>query len=776
MQQVLKFKIEIFDVRMRTSILVINDTTLVRSIQINKGTTLDNVATIVFQKSKTYENLPMENILKLYNYVKIELELRNYNPTNVVDGKGEFFYFSGFIQTINKASQFGSTPASAVTITISDYANLMKTTFYTKNLTFLEILNQAVPEFRLLNFSEYLGDKRNQLLNSFYSPTQMGFIFFAFMFFKFMYRIVYDQDGQTKKVVAPDSREIFKKFKIYMPFGFPISTEALSTDTGESSINTSNSMLQGQETSLEIYKQLQGVALDLFKYLYPEPIFEFTTYETEDSVILMIRLTPLMKFDRPTITSTISTGFADPFWYEGGKSKFVEAKTAETQHYSFDFNSYNVIEYKDFGHERIRSIRQNQGVSPAAMLRTHLDDKNILSMLGENLDELRHMKVDDLIANDRESDKITDLFFNVIKIDTKYLESINLTRSASSVVNVIWTVPTTDTAVLKMSGRELVYSYLQQRLMEVGGVDEFGNYVYQQFNPGFNANPVFLMDYRNVFGQDFVSGDMNFFGFREFEVKWNYLSVEYSTIGHILKYVDTATLAKAKAACADSKVVNVLDDALRASANVTQQTTSKKNKPRDQKLLFDAYTSITSPLSKTSILYDPLIKYKPPTDFKQSIIQSLRTAKPSKSKKLDIKAALDDDNFKKAMKRYGLSTEDLKREEKIVELVLRAKKEDTYLMGGFVSELNSVIASAYRENEHLYECQLLKPIDVKVLPGMIVESDNESIKAQSPKFKGYVTSISHIIDFNAASMKSTITLSRAAADDSAVITTLNSEN
>lgn len=759
MNQVLNFKIEIFDVRMRTSILFINDTDLVRSVQINKGTSLDNTATIVFQKSRVYDNIAIENILKLYNYVKIELEVRNYNPTNVVNDKGDTFYFSGFIQTINKSSQFGQSPSATVSITISDYANLMKTTFYTKNLTFLEILNQAVPEFRMINFSEYLGDTKNDLLNSFYTPTQMGFIFFAFMFFKFMYRIVYDDSKETKKSISPSTQEIFKKFKIYMPFGFDI------TDSGsEYEHNIDYSILKGQETSLMIYKQLQGVALDLFKYLYPEPIFEFTTYETKDSVILMIRFTPLMKFDRPVLDAkAITTGST----YSDGGFESWNTQEVKTQGYSFDLKSYNVIEHKDFGFDRIKSISHQHGISPASMLKEHLNDKNILSMLSKNLNEEKNLKVEDLIANDEEANKITDLFFNVAKIDTQYLESLNMTRAASSVVNVIWTVPTTDTAVLKMSGRELVYAYMQQRLMEVGGNDEFGNYVYQQFNPGFNANPVFLMDYRKVFGQNFVSGDMNYFGFREFEVKWNYLSVEYSTIGHILKYVDTATLKKAKDECKDSKVVRVIDTAMKDVANKTQQTTSKSDKPRIQKAIFDSYKSTMDAISK------PYAEYKPPTNYRQSIRKIVRQ-QTSKSKKVNINEAVNDKAFDDAMKRYGLKKEDLKRADKIISLIKQAKDDDTRLMGGFVGELNSIIASAYRENEHLYECQLLKPIDVSILPGMIVKSENEGIKAASPQFKGYVSNVSHSIDFSAASMKTNIILSRTASDDSAIIAKVSS--
>jgi len=766
MQQILKFKIEIFDVRMRSSINIINDTDLVKNIQITKNTALDNIATIVFAKSKAYELLPMETILKLYNYVKIEVELKNYNPSNLDSGgKGEMLYFSGFIQTINKQSQFGTAPASAVSITISDYANLLKNTFYTKNLTFLEILNQAVPEFRMINFSEFLGDSSNRLLNSFYSPTQIGFIFFAFLFFKFMYRIVYDEEGKTKKTAAPDNREIFKKFKIYLPFG-------LNLPSGDS-------MLKGQETMLTIYKQLQGVALDLFKYIYPEPIFEFSTFETEDSVILQIRLTPFMKFDRPVtppISVSIGERTSDGYRDAGAGGSFAKGEI-QSESYSFDLDSYNVIDYRDFGHSRIRSIRERLGISPAEFIRDAIDvgeDHGLLTMLQESIGEAKKMSIEDLLANDRESDLITEKFFNTITMDTKFIESINMTRSANSVVNVIWTVPTTDTAVLKMSGREIVYAYLQQRLQEAGGPDQFGNFIYQQFNKGIYSNPVFLMDYRGVYGKDFISGDMNYFGFREFEIKWNYLSVEYSAIDHILKYIDTAVLKAAKAISTDKANIQIIDDAIRATAEPIQQNNSKNKKPRQTIKAFETSPIISNYIPSDILVGGALAKYVPPMIYRQTSRVGY-LPKPAKNKKPDITKALEDSEFIKACKRNNFDPKWMNDASKILELIRTAKERDTKLMGGFVSELNSVIASAYRENEHLYDCQITKPIDVKILPGMIVQSTNEDIKARSPRFKGYVTSVSHSIDFAGATMKTNINLSRTASDDSAVIPAFTGE-
>jgi hypothetical protein len=50
---------------------------------------------------------------------------------------------------------------------------------------------------------------------------------------------------------------------------------------------------------------------------------------------------------------------------------------------------------------------------------------------------------------------------------------------------------------------------------------------------------------------------------------------------------------------------------------------------------------------------------------------------------------------------------------------------------------------------------------------MILESFNES-GFNAPRFKGYVTSVNHVIDFNAASFKTTVSLSRTASDDSGV--------
>jgi hypothetical protein len=567
-----------------------------------------------------------------------------------------------------------------------------------------------------------------------------------------------------------------------MPFGFDIVTHG---DSGRT--YSDETMLKGQEQTITIYKQLQGVALDLFKYVYPEPIFEFSTYETEDSVILQIRLTPFMKFNRP-LMSPRSITFGRPDLIDEG----YDTKSISTQESSFYPESYNVIEKFDFGFDRIKSILSITGRSPAALLRDHLDEigteepKRLIKTLQEAIGESKHISIDDLIANDTESNLMTDKFFNVIPINTDYTESLNMTRSAQSVVNVIWTTPTTDTALLKMSGREMIYAYLQQKLSEIGGEDQFSNYLYQQFiGDDFYPNPVFLMDYRKIFGNDFVSGDLNYFGFREFEIKWNYLSIFYNTVGHILAFVDKKILKEAREKSKGSEVQRVLDDAINSRENsdaTTRSSTKKLNQklnPRETEKIFEGYKAKNFDI-KTDVktAYDK--KKTEAEKFKEYRQTSRVTSLPkeywTKNKKSVLDEAVKDKQLRKALKRYSkeaglgvLDKKSIQNADTIIKLLKYARESDTNLMGGFVSKINRVVSEAYRENEHLYDCNLLKPIDVSVFPGMVVESTNKIVKAQSPRFKGYVTAISHMIDFNAASMKTNINISRTASDDSGVI-------
>jgi hypothetical protein len=715
MQQILNFSIEIFDIRTRLSMKIKDDSNLVRGIQVRKNTSLDNSATISFAKDRSYVLLGLEEQLKLYNYVKIKLTLKNYDIENTITD----FYFSGFIQTVNKNVVYGTTPSAQVSITIVDFANLFKTTFYTKNLTFVQILQEAVPEFRLINLAEVFNDPQNKILNNFYSINQIGFIFFAFFFFKFLYSIVYDKPGESKK---SGNESIFKEFKIFMPFGFDlINNKSVKIE----------SMFKSQVSSLIIYKQLQGVALDLFKYIYPEPIFEFTTHETEKSVILQIRLTPLMSFSRPRV---------DPVSLKYGPKVGLAEDAGEDLYSSRQIllegsisgvDTYKVIDEEDFGHLRIRKMSSETGLSVSNQIREHL--KSITKLLNDTLKQSKKLDVDSLLPDNKENDELIAAYFNEIPMDIRFIETMNMTRSAQNVVNVVWTVPTTDTAVLQSSGRSLVYGLLQQKLKEIGGgSDQFANYIAEQYVKNKQPNPVFFWNYRDMYSDKYVSGDMNYFGFREFEIKWNCLTVYDSTVYHVLNFIDRSLL---------DKIIeeNKLDDSLTKFISAALE--------KNQQLID------TPPVSKNG---------KNPKN------------QAPKIKKIGLfyENAFNNDDFRSSIYRLGFTEEDIKKmkTQDLVSFIQNVKKVGSGKIGDFAAKLNGIISKAYRENEHLYDCQLTMPINLSILPGMIVKSEypnNETFN--SPKFKGYVTAISHTIDFNSASMKSAFTINRTALEDSGLV-------
>ncbi len=709
MQQILKFNIEIFDVRTKASIKVNDDVELVRNIQIVKDLQLNNHARITFAKSRSYELLRLEETLKLYNYVKIELLLKNY------DGEAidyQTFYFSGFIQDNSDQTIYGQTPSSFATITVVDFANLFKTTFYTKNLTFLDILNQAVPEFRLLNFSEIFNDPKNKLLNDFYSVNQIGFIFFSFFFFKFLYNIVYDKPGEDKMA---GGEKIFKQFKLFMPFGF---------DIGES--KELQSMFNGQVSSLIVYKQLQGVALDLFKYLYPEPLFEFSTYETVDSVILQIRPTPFMSFDR-VLKDKVAIEYQEP-----DASSLLQTAVLDLQG-SIIVDSFKIINRGDFGYDRVNSMI-TKGFQPVKFIRDHLNNpKNpIIKTMNDTIKQSKKLDVDSFIPSDYECSLLVKNFFNIIPFDIRFLESINKTRTAQSVVNVIWTTPVTDTAVLKTSGRSLVYGLLYDKLNKYGvGQEAFKKYIADQFVKDINPNPAFLMNYQNMFPDNYVSGDLNYFGFREFEVKWNCLTFYDSSAYHVLNYIDRELLKKMIADSKDLKEMKVLNSILENNSQDVDSNT--KSNP------------------------------------KNSVINS----QPPKKIGVFYEKAFTDPNFLVAADQFKFDPKEFKASD-LPGFLLKLKNAGSTSLGFFVSQLNGIVSQAYRENEHLYDCQISKPIDLSILPGMIIDSYFPGKpKFNKPRFKGYVTGISHNIDFNASTMKSNFILTRTASDNSALTVTAN---
>lgn len=728
MRQILDFSIEIFDIRNSNVVKVDDDRGLVKNIQIKKNLQLDNVANITFAKSRSYALLNIEESIKLYNYVKIHLKIKNYETGK--DNKYQDFYFSGFIQNASKQTIYGQKPQSIVILTIVDFANLFKTTFYTKNLTFFNILQIAVPEFRLLNFQEVFNDPSNKLLNEFYSLNQMGFIFFSFFYFKFLYNIVYEKPGEEKKIGEDN---VFKKFKLFMPFGFPLK---------DKSGKVIKSLFDSQSSSLIIYKKLQGVALDLYKYLYPEPVFEFSTYETEDSVILIIRPTPFMKFDRSlkdkiTLSSSQKIGVAGDIGDKdiyGEKEFYVEGSVD-------DIDSFNVIEKEDFGHLRIAKFNEVFGVLPNIQIKDHLQP--IINTINETLEYTKKLSIDDLIANETETTGIIDNYYKIIPFDIRFLENISMSRSANSVVNVVWVTPATDTAVLQTAGRSLVYGLLGKKLDSYGGDpnDSWKKYIANQYITDENPNPAFFWNYKNLNPDRYVSGDINYFGLREFEIKWNCLTLYDASVYFVMNYIDKEILKKIKERSTDDYISEILRNALKSNVQkldedtetkTTKSKTTKSKKPR-------GYVN-TQPPEKIGIFYKNA--FKDP----------------------DFKAAIDSIGDKQ----IKLITSN--PDEELPKFIRKMKDEGANVLGSFAAKLNGIISSAYRENEHLYDCKILKPIDLSIMPGMIVNSTYPNDERfNNPKFKGYVTEVSHVIDFHIATMKSNFTLTRTASNDSTLV-------
>lgn len=753
LQQILKFELELFDVRTRKSIKIIDNRDFVRGIQINKDLQLNNQAIVTFNKSKAYKKSDIESHIKLYNYAKIKFVLKNYGNTNivnVVNKKAETthtFYFSGFITDVNKNFVLSDKPDATVSLIISDFSSLFKTTFYTKNLVFLDILNQAVPEFRLLNFNDVFNDPNGNFLDQPYSPNQMGFLFFAFFFYKFMYPMVYENVEGKNTPKIDSGNKIFKDFKIFMPFDMDVPGV--------------NSIFATQAQTLILYKQFQGTAYDIFKYLYPEPIFEFNTYETETSVILMIRPTPFMSFKRHFSTdfsrSINISGIAE----RGGGLDIVEERT-NIESSKFNISSYDIIESDENGGDF--GFKQIQKLSASPFPATYYISSRIEPVADKiPITVQRPFSSLDLLPKIDESEKMQELFYNINKFNNVFIETMSMRRSSSSVVNIIWTTPVTDTAILQLSGRSIVFAKMQEALKDLR-TGTFDEYISKQFEPGNNSNPVFLWNYKNQFPDGFVSGDINYFGIREFEVKWNFMTLYENALSIIMRNMNKNTLKTIRNTCKNKALVDDISSYIQKDS----QQIEKKGKV---------------PIKKTGVVFkfgnveSEVWDWKPKSteEFVKEIVKKpLRSAyvkTPTQTdNKIFVKNALKDPALGHTLTLLGFNAQDiasLTSVSKIVDLLLEAKEKSKDQFGVFADAINGVISRAYRENEHLYDVNFVTVINTSVLPGMILESFNES-GFNAPRFKGYVTSVNHVIDFNAASFKTTVSLSRTASDDSGV--------
>lgn len=670
MQQIVKFEIELFDVRRKSTIVILNDSSYIKSIAIRKDIYLNNTASIVFIENSIYTKTKIDDILRLYNYAKMKLTLTNSGDTS--KDMTSTFYFSGFVSSISRNAKLGSNPDSVVTMVIRDYASLLKSTFYTRNLTFLDILNQAIPEFRLLNFKEIFNDESEELISSFYDPNQMGFIFFSFLYYKFFHGILNEYSGNKRFNTVINNKHVFKKFKIFMPFSF-----------------RKESMFVEQATNLIIYRQMQGVAFDMFKYLYPEPIFEFNTYETEDAVVLIIRPTPFMSF---------------PDYSYDAKAK-----------------DYKVIEYNDFG------IKTMKDLNNKASLSTQINDWN--SPIYKTIDGAvkYDLKCKELVPTQKETNRIMDFLYNMKNFDTMLIESYALQKSEANVVNMIWTVPVTDTSILQCSGRLLVYAKLEEKLerdqdMKVKE-ESFSKYIENQFRPGQYSNPVFLWNYKGYEKNNFISGDMNFFGLREFEVRWNYL-----TMFDILAY---------------SVLDSLNQEELRKIAT-SSQNTEEARMARDRIFAIDTTKERAAKLAK------------------EGKINSQNVVDPLKDKKMSLNTAINKQRVDAIYQKLGKTIGEISalKGDDINTFLKQMREIDGNSAMNFVSEVNSVVARAYRENEHVYDGVIKTVINLGVGPGQVFQTTT----GVHPFFKGYIASSIHTLDFNGSSFRTDLEVSRVAQE------------
>lgn len=755
LQQIIKFEIEMFDVRTKQSMKIVDDRDFVKSISIRKDLQLNNRATLVFNKSKAYVRSKIEYKLKLYNYVKIKLTTLNSGNTNLVGTKDEKpksshdFYFSGFITDVGKMFNLSDAPEAFVSIVVSDFAYLFKTAFYTKNLVFLDILNQTVPEFRLLNFNDIFNDPNGNLLDQPYTPNEMGFLFFCFVYYKFLYPMTHDK-GAPKSFSSsgPESqRKIYKNFKIFMPFDF---------DNPKVS-----SLFSTQAQTLILYKQFQGTVFDLFKYLYPEPIFEFNTYETENSNILIIRPTPFMAFNRKLSTDTAKV-FSDKLNanLESENTEF----SVQLESSDFDVDSYDIIENDenggDFGFKQVQNITASTNVNASsASVSSYIADKvkKISNSIQSTID--KPFSVYDLLPDYSESLEIQNLFFYTQQFNNVFVESMSMQRSSSSVVNIIWTTPVTDTAILNLSGRAIVFAKMQESLSQLP-TGTFDEYIYNQFAPKTDSNPVFLWNYKNQNPNGFISGDINYFGIREFETKWNFMTFHENALGVILRNMNQSALRKIKDSCKNKSFIDDIDSHIAADSSII-----------DKKGIVPSKTGVANFLNN---IMSPTYDWRK-DNSKDIIYKDIRASyiKPKKDdESIFLKKALQDPVLIATLQKFGFTVSEIQNYtsySKLVDLLTKAKGESVNQFGLFAKKVNGVISRAFRENEHLYEISINTVINTSVFPGMIVESFNDTNpNFNRPRFKGYVTSINHMLDFNAASLKTIISLSRSASDDSGI--------
>jgi hypothetical protein len=680
-QNIKKFKMEFFDTRTDRKLVNENDFTYISNVSINRDLQLNNTVQLQMFKNKAYKRSGIESFLTLFNYVKLEVS---------VDEGGMIpkdMYFSGFVINVTKTDDLGESPGSSILVVIADFAHLFKTTFFTKNITFFDVLQQFEPTFRLLNFNEVFSDD-DFLISQFFTPNEFAFIMFAFFLKKFYVPML-------NKIGVDESKPIFKNFRIFLPFSFD-----------------EESLLASQSMTLITYKQHQTTAFDFFKYLYPEPFFEFNIFETKESYNFMIRMTPFYDFQNGSVRLTSD-----------------DKKNPDEM-----IGTYNVINVKelDFGFDNVKQLgfselnsRIKKSLQPVI---EYLSKKETLK------ETIKKIDINKLLTSDEDAQKIVEKFYSTQYLDRSTIISKGFSKRSNDVVNLIWTTPVVDAGVYRIEGRLFAFANLEENIgmtkidkqkgiQDVEGKKKrFKDYITVQ-NAALDVefdisdykfyNPIFLFNYSDDKSK-FMSGDISFFGLKEIELRWNF----FNHLDHFTKYL-IASLEK-------SGYIKAFGS--RSEGPVGEAITGTDDMMNDPNRVVDLSFINTAKISDT---------------LKKAIIDK---HKRMVEKQFNVNLQRIVDSF-----RPGETNKELER--------LKTKSGD--IINKFVSSLNYVVARAYRNNEHLFVGTVGLPVNLDLYPGMnLSTSENDSSDVSNFNITGYVQSVNHRFDFNSSLFSTMLSMNR----------------
>lgn len=694
MNQSITFNIEIIDLRTKESVNF-TDESFVMSIDITRNDSMQNIASVAFANSDAFLQSNISPYLKLFNYVKIDVTVENYDGENTY--APQKLYFSGFIDSVSKGNNFTNQGAfSAIVINIADYTYLLNNTFYSRNLSYLDFLAELNQDFRMLSLFAFLeADKDGKridssLMTKYFTPSEMIVFMFGYFYYRFFDRIF----GQDKRI---------KPFKIFTPFCYD-----------------ENSLWNYLSSSLVVFKEQQGNAMDILRYFAPGEFFEINVYENEDEVVLIVRPKPYMRsFEKDYYTNLANLS---------GKSTipFIIEKP------ELDFGFKESIYQKASGY--------TQDDAPVGMIKKwHAD---LIEKFNESSSTNGQVKLEKVYPNRKSDREIGFDYYQFKRIDVNLITKLDLTKDHGSVLNIIFTNPILEFSVFGMDTRAYALGSMLQRIQGMEDVSKmFGSlqgaldkketesikndidnkikntkastfengikkYISEQFSDDSikkGVNPIFLMNYGfDTFKNMFVAGDLNLFGIREYEAKINYYG---SYCGSGIALFSIYDIEKEK--------------------------------------LFTEITGISGSGTFGGSVIDSSILDKESSDFKK-IEENILLNPKYKQQKLLI------DNLVKKYNQNGTKATNFS------DYMKELKSFSEKVLMEICSKLNMVFALSARDNELLYNGSFDIPIDLTIKQCQIFDivQDNNVL------YRGYVNSVSHKIDYSRGMFLTSVGVSR----------------